>query len=72
MKPKNDVLLVQVRDREGFWCNAAEFTGSDTLRHAKLYAKDWTAQHSQTTRLVRGHNREVLQSFAPALDASEP
>lgn len=69
MKP--EPLIVQVRDADGFWCNAAEFTTAD-FRHAKLYAADWAAQHGVTTRLVRGASRDIVQTFAPPTAPSEP
>jgi hypothetical protein len=59
-RPASALLLVQVRDADGFWCNRAEPpTVASALNSAEAIAQ---AEHCHT-RVVRGPRRAIVREF---------
>lgn len=56
--------LVQVRDKQGFWGNAAEYLASD-LKLAKQQAQNLSIELHATVRVVLGPERKVVTLFTP-------
>jgi len=55
------LVLVQVRDGEGFWCNRAEpRTVGEALGTAAAIARD----ERIAVRVVRGPKREIVREFS--------
>lgn len=58
--PGDVPVLVQVRDRAGFWCNHHEaVTVKDAIRMARLMSSD-----GLKARVVKGPKREFVRVFA--------
>lgn len=61
-KPALAAVIVQFKDADGFWCNAANFTSAE-LSHAKTYARHVSTEQQTPTRVVLGLKRQVVAEF---------
>lgn len=59
-KDDDALVLVQMKDRAGFWCNVHE---GSPVRQAVIIAEDYSRTHQADTRVVRGQKREVVREF---------
>ena len=59
MRPR-ELVIVQVKDAEGFWCNVHE---GIPIKRALRMAESLVADAQADTRVVKGPKREVVRVF---------
>lgn len=57
---RRDVLLVQIKDEDGFWCNVLEIYD---VQEALAFAEQYAVQHNRTAQVVKGSRRQLVRQF---------
>lgn len=55
-----ELVLVQIRDEDGFWSNVQEFPA---IRPALEFAQAYAEREQCAVQVVRGHKRELVRHF---------